>query len=147
MTIITLTGAVVAEAVDEVLEAASAASSAKAAKVAVDNAWKGVEQDTLSTFIDYGIKTAIVAEEDGTFTRVTAEGLDEISRSIDVEAALSLLNDEQITAIATMTISLAAVDAAITTGLIPAALAEQFIKIKQTKPSLRVTFNAKNVEA
>lgn len=126
--------------------AAQAASQAKAAKISADNAWKAVEEDTLAVFIDNDTKSVIVAEEDGTFTRVTAEGLDEVSRSIDMDAALALLNEEQIKAVATLAISLSAIDAAVKTGIIPAALAEQIIKTKQTKPSVRVTFNAKNVE-
>lgn len=128
------------------LEAAAAASRAKAAKISADSAWKTVEEDTLATFIDNDTKTVIVEEADGTFTRVTAEGLDETSRSIDMDAALALLNDEQIKAVATLAISLSAIDAAVQTGIIPAALAAQFIKTKQTKPSVRVTYNTKNVE-
>lgn len=128
------------------LETAKTAAQAKAAKVQAENAWRTVEDDTLAVFIAHGAKTVIVPEADGTFTRVTAEGLEEMSRSIDMDAAFALLSDEQIKAVATLAISLSALDAAVTTGVIPAALAEQIIKTKKTKASIRVTFNAKNEE-
>ena len=111
-----------------------------------ENGWKTAEQDCLESFIDNDVKTAIITTADGTFARVTAEGLDEVSRSIDIDKALTLLNDDQIDAVASVSISLSAIDAAIKTGLIPEALAEQFIVTKQTKPSVRVTFNVKNVD-
>lgn len=132
---------------DAVSYFALAAANAKAAKVFADNGWKEAEQDCLESFIDNGVKTAIIEMADGTLTRVTAEGLAEVSRSIDMEKALALLNDEQIKAVATLAISLSAVDAAVKTGIIPAALAEQFIGTKQTKPSVRVTFNVKSVDS
>lgn len=140
-------GTIVLTDSEDVVLFALAAANAKAAKVFADNGWKEAEQDCLESFIDNGVKTAVVEMPDGTLTRVTAEGLNEVSRSIDMDKALALLNDEQIKAVATLAISLSAVDAAVKTGIIPAALAEQFIGTKQTKPSVRVTFNVKNVDA
>lgn len=127
-------------------EAAEAAARAKEAKIAADSAWRTVEADTLAVFAANETKTFVITEDDGTFTRVTAEGLEEVTRSVDVDAALSLLTDEQIKAVASLAISLSSIDAAIKTGVIPAALADKFITTKKTKPSLRITFGAKNAE-
>jgi len=128
---------------------ALAASIAKSAVMAradllrADKAWKMAEGDALEVFIDLGITTVAVPNDDGGIDRVTAEGLDEVRRTVNLEAALSLLNASQLAAVVSQAISISAIDAAVDAGVIPPALAEQIINVKQVKPSIKVTFNAR----
>jgi hypothetical protein len=128
---------------------ALAASIAKSAVMAradllrADKAWKMAEGDALEVFIDSGITTVAVPNDDGGIDRVTAEGLDEVRRTVNLEAALSLLNASQLAAVVSQAISISAIDAAVDAGVIPPALAEQIINVKQVKPSIKVTFNAR----
>jgi hypothetical protein len=130
-------------------DGALAASIAKSAVMAradllrADKAWKMAEGDALEVFIDLGITTVAVPNDDGGIDRVTAEGLDEVRRTVNLEAALSLLNASQLAAVVSQAISISAIDAAVDAGVIPPALAEQIINVKQVKPSIKVTFNAR----
>lgn len=128
---------------DLITSIARSAVMAKADLLRADKAWREAESDTLEAFIDSGITTLSLLNDEGGIDRVTAEGMDEVRRTVDVDAALALLNADQLAAVVSQAIAVGAIDAAVTTGVIPAALAEQIIKVKQVKPSIRVTFNAK----
>lgn len=128
---------------DLVTTIARSAVMAKADLLRADKAWREAESDTLEAFIDSGITTLSLLNDEGGIDRVTAEGMEEVRRTVDVDAALALLNADQLAAVVSQAIAVGAIDAAVTTGVIPAALAEQIIKVKQVKPSIRVTFNAK----
>lgn len=134
---------------DSILDATMLASIARSAVMAradylrADKAWKDAESDTLEAFIDAEVSTMLIPNEDGTVDRVTAEGMDEVRRTVDMDAALSLLNAAQLAAVVSQAIAVGAIDAAVKAGVIPEALAAQVIKTKQVKPSIKVTFNAK----
>lgn len=131
------------KATDLLASIARSAIMARADYLRADKAWKEAEADTLDAFIGAEITTMLVPNEDGGVDRVTAEGMDEVRRSVDVEAAMTLLNADQLAAVVSQAIAVGAIDAAVKAGVIPEALAAQIVKAKQVKPSLKVTFNAK----
>jgi hypothetical protein len=122
---------------------ARAAAAAKRAKRAADTGWTNAEADCIEAFISEQITTYVYAEDDGTLTRVTIEGINESRMSVDEETALSLLNAEQIAAITKTVIDVDALRSAVAVGLIPERLAAQFTNYKAVKSTARVTFGAK----
>lgn len=126
-----------------VLSIATDARNARADYLRADKAWKDAEADALDAFIGAEVTTLTIPNDEGGIDRITAEGMDEVRRSVNMDAALSLLNSSQLEAIVTQAIAVGAIDAAVKAGVIPQAVADQIITIKQVKPSLRVTFNAK----
>ena len=126
-----------------VLSIATDARNARADYLRANKAWKDAEADALDAFIGYEVTTLTVPNAAGGIDRITAEGMDEVRRSVNMDAALSLLNASQLAAIVTQAIAVGAIDAAVAAGFIHAAVAAQIITTKQVKPSLKVTFNAK----
>lgn len=126
-----------------VLSIAQSAVQARADVLRADKAWKNAEADALEAFIDAEITSVTIPNGDGGVDRVTAEGLNEVRRTVNMEAAMNLLNSAQLAAVISQAISVGAIDAAVEAGVIPAALAEQILTIKQVKPSIKVTFNAR----
>lgn len=85
----------------------------------------------------------LIDAADGTKTRVTLEGIDEVRRTIDLDALSELIPATVLAEVTKTAIDTERFDAAVKAGLIPAKVAEMVTSVKQVKPSIKVTFKAK----
>ena len=138
-----MTATITTPTVSIAVEVARNAIMAREEYLRAEGAWKDAETETLAAFIDESITTLTIPNRTGGIDRVTAEGLTEVRRTVDMEQALALLNADQLAGVVSNAIAISAIDAAVATGLIPQAVAAQIIKTKQVKPSIKITFNAK----
>lgn len=133
---------------DHITAVARGAADAKRAKRVAEEGWKSAEAVTIDAFDAAGITTVVVPENDGTVTRITVEGLGETRQSIDFDALAELLPAN---VLAEITTTVTIIDpekyaAAIAMGVITPKVAEMVTTVKAVKPSIRVTFKAKNVK-
>jgi hypothetical protein len=113
----------------------TAAVNAREAKKAAEAAYAAAEADAILAMIDAGVATLTLA--DG--TKVTAEGLDEVRRTIDIATLADLVTATTFDAVTERKVSLKAFDAARLTGDITIDVEAQVTTVKAVKPSLRVT--------
>ena len=118
---------------------AQAAVLAKEAKKAATEAFARAEGDAIDTMVANDTLTVMLPDD----TRVTVEGLNEVRRSIDVEALEALIPATVLRKVTKVAIDLTAFDAAVKAGLIDAATVEAVTGEKPVKPSLRITAKAK----
>jgi len=118
-----------------VLTLAVAAVKAREAKKAAEAAYAEAEADALAAMVAAGMTTLTLP--DG--TKVTAEGLDEVRRTIDIAALADLVTATTFDAVTERKVSLKAFDAARTLGDITIDVEAKVTTVKPVKPSLRVT--------
>ena len=127
------------EALNEILlESAKAAIQAKDAKKYAEEAYKNIESDTIATFVALGQTTLMVED-----TKVTVEGLDEVRRTIDINALADMIPATVLAKVTKQAIDLTKFDEAVSLGLIPAEVVAAVVTEKGVKPSLRITAKAK----
>lgn len=114
---------------------ATAAVQAREAKKAAEAAYAAIEEDLVMAFIDAGATTLTLA--DG--TKVTAEGMDEVRRTINLTTLADLVSATTFDKVTERKISLKAFDAARLAGDITIDVEAQVTTTKAVKPSLRIT--------
>jgi len=117
---------------------AQAAVLAKDAKKAATEAFTRAEADAIDTMVANDTLTIMLPND----TRVTVEGLNEVRRSIDVEALEALVPATVLRKVTKVAIDLSAFDAAVEAGLIDAETVAAVTGQKPVKPSLRITAKA-----
>jgi predicted RNA-binding protein associated with RNAse of E/G family len=127
-----------------VLIAAREAIDAKDAKRVAEEGWKATEAHVMDVFVTNGVTTILVPEVDGTNTRVTLEGLDEVRRTVDYTALAELVTPEVLASVTKSVLDADKFAAAVEMGLIPAKVAEMVTTVKAVKPSVKVTAKAKS---
>ena len=116
--------------------ATHAAVLAKVAKTEASNAYSRAEEDAIEALLAFGI--ASVTLEDG--TKVTLKGglEGEVTRKVDAEVLRERLAGSVYDAVTTRSVDLKAFDAAVTSGLIPAHVAEEATAYAPKKPTLAI---------
>lgn len=114
---------------------AAAAVMAREAKKAAEAAYAEAETAALLAMIDAGVTTLTLA--DG--TKVTAEGMDEVRRTINIETLAGLIPATVLDEVTERKVNLKAFDAARLAGAITIDVEAQVTTTKAVKPSLRVT--------
>lgn len=122
---------------------ATEAINAKKAQRVADEGWKAAEAVTLEAFQAVGITTMLVPDENGTSTRVTLEGLGEERETVDFDMLATLVTPEVLASVSATVLDKAKWAAAVEMGAIPAGVVKMVTTVKPVKPSVRVTFKAK----
>jgi hypothetical protein len=117
---------------------AQSAVLAKDAKKSATEAFARAEADAINTMVGHDVLTIMLPND----TRVTVEGLNEVRRSIDVEALEALVPATVLRKVTKVAIDLSAFDAAVEAGLIDAKTVAAVTGQKAVKPSLRITAKA-----
>jgi hypothetical protein len=117
---------------------AQSAVLAKEAKKSATEAFARAEADAINTMVGHDVLTIMLPND----TRVTVEGLNEVRRSIDVEALEALVPATVLRKVTKVAIDLSAFDAAVEAGLIDAKTVAAVTGQKAVKPSLRITAKA-----